>query len=87
MRILHPMEERYIEQRIVRNPDSSQYTLKISNLPFSIKGKVRIRRYRVDGKNNDSLVEDKQMVSVNGINIKQKLLGPGIDFILLEPAH
>jgi hypothetical protein len=86
LKILHPMEERYIRQRTAQNPDSSQYALKIGQLPFSAKGKVRLRRYRVDEKTNGSLVEDRQMANVKGIDLQQNLSGPGVDFILLEPA-
>jgi hypothetical protein len=85
MRILHPVEGQYIQQRTTQNPDGSQYLLKITNLPFSASRKVRMRRYRVDEKNNGSLVEDRQMASANSIDFLQNLPGPGNDFILLEP--
>jgi hypothetical protein len=82
----NPTEEQYIRQQEARTPECSQYALKITNLPISFRGKVRLRRYRVDERINGSLVEDRQLTWKHNFDIIQNLPGPGIDFILLEAA-
>jgi hypothetical protein len=84
---IHPVEERYILQRAAANPESSQYSLNINDIPFASNGgKFRLRRYRIDGTNQGTVVEDKLMAGMKRIKIINSLKGPGIDFILLEAA-